>query len=78
MNGIETALAVRDAGYLGAVVLRTSETRHDLIKDHPNFEELIKTGSINSYVEKAFIMNLKVVIHNFTKKCELLNVHCSC
>jgi len=68
LNGVETVLAVRDAGFQGAVVLRTSETRHDLIKDHSNFEELIRTGSITSYVEKAFVMNLKTVIYNCIKK----------
>jgi len=68
MNGVETVLAVRDAGFEGAVVLRTSETRHDLIRDHSNFEELLRTGSITSYVEKALVMNLKVAIQNYTNK----------
>jgi len=68
MKGVETIRAVRDAGFQGAVFLRTSETRHDLIRDHSNFEELIRSGSITCYVEKALIMNLRVAIQNYTNK----------
>jgi len=52
LNGVETSVKVRKDGYDGNLLLRTSETKDSLKKNHQNFELLLKDHVINVLVNK--------------------------
>lgn len=52
-NGVETISKLRDLGYRGSLVLRTSETQQYLLDNHHNLEWLIKTGTITCLLDKT-------------------------
>jgi len=64
MNGIHTALELRKAGYDGPIILRSSESRDTLNKQYPEFENLMKSGVFNFYVNKTCVMHLKEAIQH--------------
>ncbi len=60
-TGVATALELRNLGYRGPLMLRTSETRQYLIEHHANFEEMIERKTIDYYIEKNAHMKMKQV-----------------
>jgi len=53
LNGVETCIKVRKDGYKGHVLLRTSETKDSLKKNHKDFEQLLQENIINVLVSKS-------------------------
>jgi len=53
MNGVEVCLKLRDLGYKGSIILRTSETEECLRKNHKDFDCLIKERIITALVSKC-------------------------
>jgi len=64
INGIATCLKVRESGYTGSVLLRTSETQEHLKTQHENFVELLEEQVINQIVSKTEVNHGKEVIRN--------------
>jgi len=65
LDGVETAIQLRKIGYNGPILLRSSDSREEIEKIHPNFEELMKDGTINSYLNKTFLVSFKEVVENY-------------
>jgi len=53
LNGVATAKKLRETGYGGPVLLRTSEKKEELERKHENFEGLIKDKVIDTIVPKS-------------------------
>ena len=53
MNGVEVCKKLREIGYKGALVLRTSETEECLKKNHRDFDSLINQRIITTLVSKS-------------------------
>jgi len=53
LNGVETSVKVRKDGYKGHLLLRTSETKDSLKKNHQDFDILLKEKVINVLVDKS-------------------------
>jgi hypothetical protein len=64
MSGVETAVALRKAGFNETLILRTSEIKQDLIQANPNFNELLSNGIINSYSLKCCFISLKEKVNS--------------
>jgi len=62
MNGAETAEKLRVLGYLGPILLRTSEIKSELIDKHPKLEKIVNYIIDKSTIkegEEIFIQHLK-------------------
>ena len=70
LNGVQTILNIRQAGYKGNVVLRTSETQEYLKTRHVNFEGLIKNGTISTMLDKDNMSMSKKMIQKYLKKAQ--------
>ena len=68
LSGVETALRVRNAGYKGKVILRTSETKEDLRKNHVDFDNLFSTNIINVMVPKDNLKLSKQIIQKLIQR----------
>jgi len=64
LNGVATCLKVRENGYTGPVLLRTSETQEHLNTQHENFSELLEEEVINQVLSKTEVNHGKEVIRN--------------
>jgi len=64
ISGVTTCLKVREAGYTGTVLLRTSETQEHLKTQHENFVQLLERQVINQVVSKTEVNHGKEVIRN--------------
>jgi len=53
LNGVETCIQVRENGYKGHILLRTSESKDSLKTIHKDFEQLFKENIINVLVDKS-------------------------
>ena len=71
MNGVETILALREKGYEGPVILRTSEDQDFLLRNHPEFLDLLNSGVISRYVKKQSFKEAKEVIPKLIKHFQL-------
>ncbi len=67
MNGLETALKLREKGYEKKIVLRTSESEEDLRKKFVDWDEIIKEETITRVLEKSNHSETKEVIHDLLK-----------
>lgn len=67
LDGINTASKVREAGYEGQVLLRTSETVEFLKSKHLNLDKIVGTRIIDELVSKADFQQGKEVIQDFLK-----------
>ena len=65
LNGVQTALKIRESGYKGPIVLRTSETQEYLRTRHMNFEQILKDGRINKLMDKDNISESKEAIQKY-------------
>ncbi len=69
LNGVETALKLRSSGFTGPILLRTSETREKLCRNHPHFERLLQNKTINCVLEKKCpSQTAKQVVQNLLKE----------
>jgi len=68
MNGLETALKLRERGYEKKIVLRTSDSEEVLRKKFENWDEIIKKETITCVLEKSNHSETKEVIHDLLKK----------
>jgi len=67
LNGVETIIQLRRRGYSGSVVLRTSEEKEQLMKNHDNFGEMLESEFINSYIMKQSFKEAKETIQSLIK-----------
>jgi len=67
LNGVQTVRLLRKAGFIGSVVLRTSEEREDLTRVHPELTHMLNSEIITSYVEKNNFRKAKDVIQGLVK-----------
>ncbi len=67
LNGVETIVQLRKRGYDGALVLRTSEDKEQLMKKHANFEDMLESEFINSYLNKQSFKEAKETIQHLVK-----------
>ena len=65
LNGVQTAIKIRESGYKGPIVLRTSETQEHLRTRHMNFEQMLKDGRINMLMDKKNISESKEAIQKY-------------
>ena len=68
LNGIETAIKLRKVGYDGPIILRTSETRDKLKKNHPYLSPLLQEKVIDYVLSKNSHQQITEVIHKFYEK----------
>jgi hypothetical protein len=59
MNGVSTAAKLRKAGYQGPLLLRSSETKENLTKEHSDFDKLLKEGILDNFLDKSDFAGLK-------------------
>ena len=52
MNGIETALKLREIGFAGIIILRTSETDEYLKENHKDLERILERKAVNEILGK--------------------------
>lgn len=52
LNGVATAEKLRENGYKGPTLLRTSEKKEDLYERHTNFDKLVKDKVIDTIIPK--------------------------
>jgi len=62
LNGVEVCVRLRKMGYLGSLLLRTSETREYLQEKHQDFEELVREKVIDALVSKENVEEGKTII----------------
>mgnify|MGYP003578495853 CR=1 FL=1 len=67
MNGVETLLAIREKGFKGPIILRTSEDREALNKLHGNFENLLETKEIECLLNKQNHLETKSTIYELLR-----------
>jgi len=53
LNGVATAQKLRESGYRGPTLLRTSEKKEDLCERHENFDILVKDKVIDTIIPKS-------------------------
>ena len=53
LDGVDSARRLRELGFTGTIILRSSDSQSDIKFNHTDFDHLIKTEKINSYVSKA-------------------------
>ena len=65
LNGAETAEKLRVLGYLGPILLRTSEVKADLIEKHPELEK-----TVNCIIDKSTIKEGEEIFVQYLKPKE--------
>jgi len=65
LNGVETARKLREAGYKGIILLRTSEKRSDLVKQHKDFEKMLEEKVIHVVIDKGNLKEGKEIIQSY-------------
>lgn len=64
-NGIQTALKLREAGFEGIIILRTSDDYKSLERHHKNFNQLLENNQINSLLDKSDLHHSKEVLQEY-------------
>jgi len=64
INGVATCLKVREVGFTGPILLRTSETQEYLKTQHKNLSEILEEEVINQVISKTEVNHGKEVIRN--------------
>jgi len=67
MNGVETLQAIREKGFKGPIILRTSEGREALNKLHVNFEEMLENKEIECLLDKKNHLETKSTIYELLR-----------
>jgi len=67
LNGVETTLALRMAGFKGPVVLRTSESKEALCRKHVYLSDMLKMKTIDQLINKNSVRKTKEVLENLMK-----------
>jgi len=67
LNGVETTLALRMAGYKGPVVLRSSESKEVLCRKHVYLKDMLKMKTIDCFLNKNSVRKTKEVLENLMK-----------
>jgi len=62
LNGVQTAKKLREVGYKGIILLRTSEKRSYLLGQHGDFEKMIEEKVIDVLIDKGDLKKGKEVI----------------
>lgn len=71
LNGVDTALKLRSSGFTGPILLRTSETKEKLYRNHPHFGKLLQNNIISYVLEKKCpSQTAKQVVKNLLKETE--------
>jgi len=65
LNGVEVCKILRERGYKGRLILRTSESKEYLEKKHEDFGVMIRDGTIDALVSKEFIEEGKKTIFEY-------------
>jgi len=68
LNGVNTAVKLREHGYSGHLVLRTSETKEYLIEQHEDFEQLLEEKKIDIFLEKNDLKGVKEIVQTYLRK----------
>lgn len=68
LDGVKTSIHLRDVGYVGPLILRTSETQKYLEKQHDDFCKLMELKVINDVLDKSDIQSGKETIQTFLQK----------
>lgn len=64
MSGVTTAIELRKAGYDGPILLRTSEDKSGILLQHADFDDLLKEGALNNFLDKSDLKSLKEFVQN--------------
>jgi len=67
LNGVETALQLRQNGFSGNIALRTSEERDYLCRNHQNLNEMLRLKEIDCILDKTSHVNTKKAVEGFLK-----------
>jgi len=68
LTGVSTAIELRKIGYKGHIILRTSETREEIIKNNPNFQKLLDEETINCLLDKSNLSASKDILQSYLNK----------
>jgi len=65
LNGMSTAVSLRQAGFDGSIIVRSSNSLDELSKTESGIKEATSTGIINSCLLKSDIQGLKSILKEF-------------
>jgi len=67
LNGVETAVKLRENGFSGHIALRTSEEKDYLSRQHNNLNEMLRLKEIDCILDKTSHVNTKKAVEGFLK-----------
>jgi len=68
LDGVKTSTYLREAGYIGPLILRTSESQEYLKEQHDDFGKLIEMKIISDVLDKSDIQNGKETIQIYLQR----------
>mmetsp|Transcript_26319 Transcript_26319/g.23194 ORF Transcript_26319/g.23194 Transcript_26319/m.23194 type:complete len:218 (+) Transcript_26319:69-722(+) len=65
MNGILTAIKLKELGFKGPIILRTSDSYETLIKSHKNLDKLLQSKIIDRVLGKDDLQETKITLQEY-------------
>ena len=65
MNGMDTVLKLRELGFGGTIILRTSDAKQELLTAYPEMERMLKNKLISCFLDKTHLSSLKTALPRY-------------